>query len=369
MSVVYDLRYATDHFPGIGTHAFALAGELLARGRLGEITFLWNPDARNSRFDFGALRSVAKARWVETDVPALSVFTAHATGRLLNRLAPGLFLSPFWLRPEGTRVPSVLTLHDVIPLALPEGTRAPRRWAYRGALSRTAGARAVITSSRFSRDEILRHTRIPAERLHVVPLGVAVPGERTRRPAGTPDAPFALTVGANRSHKGLDTLAAAWHAFASAPPLELVGVGANAPDRYSLPRESRPAGAVRALGQVAPEELEWLYRNATLVLVPSRYEGFGLPLLEAAARGTPVIASDIPALRETGEGVARFVPPTEADAWRRAVLELAGDEGARENMRIAGLARAAEYSYAACAERVEAVAGRCVDGPERAAAL
>ena len=355
MRVAYDLRYATDHFPGIGTHAFALASELLARGHLGEITFLWNPRAHNTRFDLGPLRSAPGSRWLEIDVPAMSTSTAHRMGHVLTRLAPDLYLSPFWLRPEGMRVPCVLTLHDVIPLALHDGASVARRWAYGWAMLRAAGAAAVLTSSRFSRDEILRLTRIRADRLHVVPLGVLPAGERMRRPANAPDGPFALTVGANRAHKGLDTLAAVWREFDGAERLELVGAGANAPERFSLVDAAREVRGIRALGQVAPEELEWLYRNATLVLVPSRYEGFGLPLLEAATRGTPVIASDIPALRETGEGVARFVAATDASEWARAIRDLAGDALARDRMRAAGFARAAEYNYANCAERVEAL--------------
>lgn len=358
MRVVYDLRYATDHFPGIGTHAFALASELLARGRLSEITFVWNPWAQNTRFDLGPLRSADCVRWLDIDVPAMSASTAHRTGQLLTRLAPDLYLSPFWLRPEGTRVPCVLTLHDVIPLALKDGTNVARRWAYGWAMLRTSGAAAVLTSSRFSRDEILRLTRIHADRLHVVPLGVLPAGERMRRPANAPDGPFALTVGANRSHKGLDTLAAVWRDFDGAGRLELVGAGANAPERFSLVDAAREVRGIRALGQVAPEELEWLYRNATLVLVPSCYEGFGLPLLEAATRGTPIIASDIPALRETGEGVARFVAARDTGAWARAIRDLVGDAAARDRMRMAGFARSAEYSYAICAERVEALVSR-----------
>ena len=129
MRIVYDLRYATDHFPGIGTHAFGLAGELLARGHFTELTFLWDPRAKNSRFDMAPLRAHPRARWLDVDVPALSAVTTLGTGRLLSRIAPDLYLSPFWLRPEGTRVPSVLTLHDVIPLALREGTNRVRRWA------------------------------------------------------------------------------------------------------------------------------------------------------------------------------------------------------------------------------------------------
>ncbi len=355
MRLAYDLRYATDHFPGIGTHANGLAGALLERPGLESVTFIWDPRARNTRFDLEPLRRHPRARWLEVGVPALAMGTPAATGRLLARLSPDAYVSPFWLRPEGTRVPCVLTVFDVIPLAVGGTLSWSRRWAYRWAMRRAAGAAAVLTGSRFSRDEIARRTPIAAERLHVVPSAPLPATVAPARPARAPDVPFALVVAADRAHKGLDTLAAAWRALGGTPPLALVGAGAQSPGRFSLADAARGQPGVQALGPVTPAELEWLYRNATLVLVPSRYEGFGLPLLEAGSRGTAVIASDIPALRETGEDVARFVPAGEPAAWAQAVRELAADPAARARMGDAGRARAAEYSFARSAEKLESL--------------
>ncbi|HXS83849.1 MAG TPA: glycosyltransferase family 1 protein [Methylomirabilota bacterium] len=363
MRLAYDLRYATDHFPGIGSHAWALGSALAERGRFDEIAFLWDPRATNSRFPVESLRAHPRVRWHELSVPALSWQTAHATGSWLERSGVDAFFSPFWLNPERTRVPCVLTLHDVLALLPKGGLSTPRRWVFGWALGRAVRAAAVVTSSRFSREEILRHTSIPAERLHMVPLGLASPAAGGRRPSRAPEPPFALVVGTNRVHKGHDTLAAVWRRFAGQPPLALVGAGANAPSRFSLGELSASGLAVTALGPVAPDKLEWLYAHATLVLVPSRYEGFGLPLLEAALRGAAVIASDIPALRETGDAVARFVPVGDVAAWERAIRELAADEGERQRMAAAGQQRAAEYDYARCAERVEAILEGVALGP------
>ncbi|MEQ1834321.1 MAG: glycosyltransferase family 1 protein [Candidatus Eisenbacteria bacterium] len=355
MNIAYDLRYATDHFPGIGTHARALAAALLEREGVSSVTFLWNPRELNTRFDLRPLRDHVRSRWLEIDVPALAPGTAHGTGRVLSKLGVDAFLSPFWLRPEGTNLPCVLTLHDVLPLSLPSLSPWPRRFAFSWAMGRAAGAAAVITSSRFSRSEILRLTRIPVERLHVVPLGVAASSVPPVRPQGVPDGPFALVVAAHRPHKGLETLAAVWRDFARSAPLALVSAGPIAQGQSPLVQRPGADAATHALGRVTSAELEWLYGHATLVLVPSRYEGFGLPLLEAALRGAPVIASDIPPLRETGDGVARFVPLDDTAAWGRAIHELAADGAARASMRSSGITRAAGYNDARCAERVEEV--------------
>ena len=354
MKLVYDLRYATDVFPGIGTHAHALAKGLLAGGLCAQIKFLWDPRARNTRFDLEPMRRHPRARWVECASPALSVGTPLATGRLLAKLEADVYLSPFWLRPEFAGLPCVLTLHDVLPLAQPRLMSGARRWAYTCAMQRAARAEAVITSSRFSRDEILRHTRIAADRLHVVPLGVELESVPPQRPAALADGPFALVVAANRAHKGLETLARVWHDFGAAAPLRLVSAGAQRPGGFALEERTR-GQAVQVLGHVSMGELEWLYRHATLVLVPSLYEGFGLPLLEAAARGAAVVAARIPALLETGEGVAEFVEPLSADAWRAAITELAASPARREAMRTAGLERLERYRHVECAAGVERV--------------
>jgi glycosyltransferase involved in cell wall biosynthesis len=363
MRLAYDLRYAADHFPGIGTHAWALGRALIDRGHFERIALLWDPRARNTRFPVASLRAEPRVSLHEVAVPALSWRTAHATGRWLERSDVDVYLSPFWLCPQGTRVPCVLTLHDVLPLLPMGGASAPRRWAYRWAMRRAASAAAVLTSSRFSHDEILASTTIPGDRLHIVPLGVAPPATTARRPARAPDPPFALTVGANRVHKGLETLAAVWQRFAGTPPLPLVNAGENAPGRFSLAELERSEAGVRVLGTVPPDELEWLYAHATLVLIPTRYEGFGLPLLEAAARGAAVIASDIPALREIGEGVARFVPVADVEGWERAIRDLAGDEARRQRMIADGRRRAADFGIAACAQRVEAILDRVGRAP------
>src|SRR4029077_15777954 len=86
MRLVYDLRYATDHFPGIGTQAWGLGRELVARATDEPVVLLWDPRAQNSRFDVDTLRSQPGARWQAVDVPALSWRTARGTGHWLERL-------------------------------------------------------------------------------------------------------------------------------------------------------------------------------------------------------------------------------------------------------------------------------------------
>ena len=114
-------------------------------------------------------------------------------------------------------------------------------------------------------------------------------------------------------------------------------------------------------------ELEWLYRHARLVLFPTLYEGFGLPMVEAFAHGIPALASDIPTLREVGEGCARFVDPLDAGAWAAAVCDLSRDAAARESLVAAGRARAAELTYERTAIATLEVLREAVSSPRVAA--
>lgn len=355
MNIVYDLRYASEHFPGIGTYAHALFAALVELPTDDRFRVLWDPSAAGTRFGREPRKWHPRVEWIETQAPALGWRAPFATGALLRRLGGDVYLSPFYLCPFGAPMPVVLTLHDALHLAHESGSPLGMRLRFALALQFTRGAAALLTVSEFARRDLVRRAWLPASRLHLVPNGVPprFAGEPVR-PAGVPDRPFALVVGANRPHKNLATLALAWQQLGEPPALDLVAAG-PIDARFPSLRQLAPGPSVCVLGSVSAAELEWLYAHAVLLVFPSRYEGFGLPLLEAADRGLPVIASDIPALRETGGEAARFVRAGDATAWAAAVRELAADAAARERMRVAGRQRARQFDFAASAARARAV--------------
>ena len=355
MNIVYDLRYASEHFPGIGTYAHTLCRALVSLPNPDHFRVLWNPSEAAASFGRPTFAEHPKVDWIETSAPALGWRAPFATGGLLRRLGGDVYLSPFYLRPMRARMPVVLTLHDALHLTRESGSPAWLRVRFALALSHASAADALLTVSEFARADLVRRAGIPAERLHVVPNGVPprFAGEPVR-PAGVPDRPFALVVGANRPHKDLRTLASAWRQMGEQRPLELVAAGPIDTRFLSLARLGGGPG-IHELGAVSAAELEWLYANAVVLVFATLYEGFGLPLLEAADRGLPVIASDIPALRETGGDAVRYVPPGDAAAWAGAVQELAADPVARERLRVAGRARAARFDPAISAAKARAV--------------
>jgi glycosyltransferase involved in cell wall biosynthesis len=163
------------------------------------------------------------------------------------------------------------------------------------------------------------------------------------------DRPYVLCVASHTARKNLAALVPAAHGLAR-DGVEVVVAGGH------RPQFAGEAGldALRLLGAVDDALLPGLYAGAELFALPSRYEGFGLPVLEAMAAGTPVVAADATALPETAGGAARLVPP-EGDAFAAAIAELLSDPGERARLRAAGLARAAAFGWARTAREVDVV--------------
>jgi glycosyltransferase involved in cell wall biosynthesis len=349
MLIAYDLRYAADHFTGIGTHAFALFEALLGLPGGERYAVLWDPRLEDRRYGVARFAHHPRVHWTERAAGPLHPLGMIAITNWLREIKADVYLSPYYLRPPLAPCPCLLTIHDVWPLRLEEGLGGWRGWAYRLALAWARGSRTIVTSSEFSRREIVELLRMPEERVRAIRLGVpprhaqAVP----RRPARAPAGPFALVVGDNRPRKNLATLARAWALLGEEPALELVSVGPADPRYASMESLAADAGArrVTGLGWVEEPELEWLYAHATLVLFPTRYEGFGFPLVEAFVRGLPVVASGIPVLREIGEGACVFLDPDDPGAWAAAFRRLAGSGHERETLVAAGRVRARELRY------------------------
>jgi glycosyltransferase involved in cell wall biosynthesis len=261
-------------------------------------------------------------------------------------------------------VPLVVTVHDVAFLREPESfTRRGLNFHRRGLEIAHREAAAIITASRFARDELI-DVGFDRDRIHLAPHGVdtraSEPEEQMQarlRSLGL-ERPYVVAVGTVEPRKGLDTLAAALAAARrSEPDLELAVVGPSG--WLEVPGLVSPG--IHRLGTVDERTLDALYRHAVACAVPSRYEGFGLPALEAMARGCPVIASNATSLPEVVGSAGTLVPVGDVEAWAHALVSTVRDEGLRAEMSRRGRERAEGFTWIGSAHAHAAAYAAAID--------
>ncbi len=407
MRVAIDARQLWEM--GIGTYVRNLLGGLArAGGREIELTLLLPPppwrdtwiDAVAARAGFpgamapgggatpgraappgaaatpGASAGPPAVRWIELAAPKQSLAEQVAVPLRLARERLDLVHAPHYVLPFAVPHPLVVTVHDVIHLLFPEFLTPFRRRIAGGLLALALRrARRVITPSRRTADDVARLFPFARGKLRVVSAGVAAvfaagapePARIAawRRAHGLPER-YCLAVGAVRPHKNLLHLARAYAASGLAPDVGLVLVGEVPARSAGLLAAITAAGgnAVRFIGRVAEADLPLLYAGATLVAVPSLYEGFGLPAVEAMAMGVPVIAAAAGSLPEVVGEAGLLVGPDDLAGWsaalRRIVHEplLAAELGARGRESAAARHRLERCGAETLAVYREALASR-----------
>ncbi len=255
--------------------------------------------------------------------------------------------------PPAHDTPLVVTIHDLAFLRHPEVfTRRGVDFHRRGLAVAHREASVVIAISEFTRGELILSGFEP-ERVLVAPMAIVVPtpapdDERDARLAAAGiEAPYVLSVGTIEPRKGLDTLAAAVASIRRTHP-DLTLVLAGPTGWLSVPGLDGPA--VRRLGRVDEATLDALYRRALVCALPSRYEGFGLPALEAMARGCPVVASNTTALPEVVGDAGVLVAPGDVAAWTAALTGVVEDPSARDELAARGRRRATDFTWVATAQ-------------------
>lgn len=276
--------------------------------------------------------------------------------------------------PLATRVPGVVTVHDLSFLRMPEHF-PPLKRAYLAALCRWSVARAaqVIAVGPQTASDLAHFFRVDAARLHTIPNGVdarfspapAAHSAAFRHAKGLPSR-YWLYLGTLEPRKNLPLLLEAFARRRQVRPddgIHLVLAGGRGWDDQAIFTRIAELGlqdVVHLPGFVPAAELPDWYRAAEAFVYPSRYEGFGLPVLEAMACGTPVLSSDAPGMREVAGRAALQVPPDDVEAWVAALTLLAEQPGLAARLRQTGLERAASFTWRATAEQTLAVYERAV---------
>lgn len=277
----------------------------------------------------------------------------------LARLAPRLVASdiprnldllhlpvtvPVGIVPGIPRVVSLLDVqHHELPGMFSALERRFRSWAYDGA---ARDAQLVITISEHAKAGIVSHVGVPADRVQAIPLGVDHDRFRPDGECRPERRPYLLYPANLWPHKNHAHLLEAYARAAPSLGVDLVLTGQTF--GRELPAAASTDG-VRHLGHIPSTEVPALYRGARGLIFPSLFEGFGLPVLEAMACGTPVAASGRGSLAEVADDAALTFDPDDVDDIAAAMERIALDEALRTRLREAGLARAATYTWEATA--------------------
>ena len=279
--------------------------------------------------------------------------------RALGGLTRGdLFFSPGYNSPLFCPSPFVFTIHDLSHIYCPENSSPLIRLYYANIMKRACRqALKILTVSEFTRRQIVEWSGVPAEKVFNVGCGV----DPAYRPAGESyglQFPYLLCVSNRKRHKNEFRIVEAFAKADLDPGVHLVFTGETATEISACIEKFGLSQKVYFAGVVPETELPALYRGAEALVFPSLYEGFGLPILEAMACGTPVVTANVTAMPEVAGGAALLVDPTSVEQIASAMEQIVSDISLRQRLRNKGLARAEEFSWASTAARVrELLAG------------
>jgi GT2 family glycosyltransferase/glycosyltransferase involved in cell wall biosynthesis len=282
-------------------------------------------------------------------VGARAVWRERNLAQLAGSVRADVVLSPVPELPlRRLPVPSVIVVHDVGPLVAPAFYSLPKKVRYQAVLPRACQlATKVVCVSHATLVGLHAATGIDPQRCEVIGEGPQLLDGGADGPPATE--PYLLYVGSLEPRKNVETLVdAVLHADPPLPArLLLVGpVEGRGPAALHRRIEVHGGDRVRHLGFVSPERLTALYRDASALVLPSLYEGFGLPVLEAMKIGTPVVASDIPSVREVAGDAALYVSrPVEPGSWRDALGRISTDDALREDLSTHGIEAAEQFTW------------------------
>ncbi len=271
--------------------------------------------------------------------------------QILARQRPRHFFSPGFNAPLGSPCPFSLTIHDLIHLDVPD-ERSWVKYAYYQHVVRPALHRAacIFTVSEYSRQRIAAWSGIDMARITLAGNGV----DKEFSPTGsgwTHERPYLLYVGNQKPHKNVAGMVRAFACSGLASEFDLLLSGELSRSVAEVSAWVGVADKVKGLGFVHETDLPALYRSAHALVMPSRYEGFGLPVVEAMACGTPVLSSNQTALPEVGGEAVMYFDPDDQESFVQGLRGLR-DSGLLAEMRSRGLARAPQFDWDHVAKRV-----------------
>lgn len=266
-----------------------------------------------------------------------------------------LVWSPGYNAPIFVRKPFVFSIHDLNHIDIKENSSVFKRTYYKIVIRRACKrASRIITVSEYSRRNIISWAKVPPSK--VVNVGNGVGSAYCNSGAKTNlGFPYLLCVGNRKRHKNERRVIEAFIKARIAAEIRLCFTGFPSRELHEVCTKNGIIDRVIFLGEINEEDMPALYRGAMALIFPSLYEGFGLPVIESMACGTPVLTSNVTSLPEVAGHAALMVPPMEVEQIANGIEKLTGDETTRALLIERGLVRAEMYNWDDVAERVKNV--------------
>lgn len=303
-------------------------------------------------FEYSTEPSIYPWRWFWGKVRAQE----HLLSRTYRQTKQDIFHSTYFTLPSNGRHPKVISIYDMMDEIYAPINKRPSQWEI-VARKRTCILEAdlILSISQHTTQDIIKYCPIDAKKIVTVPLGVGqefcrLGDEDKKRQFRTKyglQRPFFLYVGNRRFIKNFFQLLRAYAELEENRDVDLVAVGGETEwtkEEQVLLAVKNLSGRVRHLPMLSDEELVLAYNAALAFIYPSLYEGFGLPILEAMACGTPVVASDVASIPEVGGDAALYFNPQEPEDMR-AALEAVLDSDKRHALAEKGMVRARQFSW------------------------
>ena len=318
-----------------------------------------------SRRERGAIAQEPSVRYRKVVTPAHHPWEQWLLALEVAAKGVDVLHSPDHIAPRRFGWQSVVTILDVAFLAHPEAYSAASLRYYTQVFRTLSRAARVITISDFTRDEVLNRVSIAPDKVKTIHLAVDPTFyprsddacESVKSRLEIPDSYF-LVVGTIEARKNLERLVAAYALLPRKDRPRLVfagGSGFHSDRVLEAVQAHHLEDQVRFLGHVSDADLPMLYSGALCLLFPSRYEGFGLPILEAMACGCPVVTSNRGSMAEVAGDAAILVDPDSVEAMAEGISTLMENQSLRDDMIAKGHARVQQFSWRAAAEQTLAV--------------
>ena len=314
----------------------------------------WNGDHGIARYSRELLARLSHIAMLTSGPPPMHPLDGLWTSWHIARRKPKAYYSPGYNAPLLSSVRYAFTIHDLTHLHYPQGRgKAAKKLFYNSVVKLAAQRSArIVTVSQFSKDSILEWANLPAERVTVIPNGCSeqfrLDGEVYR-----PGFPYLFFVGNQKPHKNVPRLLEAFRNSRASQELNLLFLGTATEDTLLKITQLGLQTKVIFMGAVSDSILPSFYRGAAALLFPSLYEGFGLPLIEAMACGTPTLTSNVSSMPEVANGSALLVDPHSTEAIANGIDEVVYQTGLRDRLRTLGIKNAARFSWSHSAARLQ----------------